>query len=141
MGGRPFKFREHSFFDNPAFPQDQRQRELVVEPGKTPCPTCVVEGKTVSRKDGNLPAGEERALITVPSGLKQRALAGVLGGLGKHQVLRVRGASEMFGGWDDKELKASFEAFLDKVVGNWCCRDKPFIAKGMKEKEKLAIPW
>eukprot|EP00955_Chlamydomonas_euryale_P004991 53076-Chlamydomonas_euryale.AAC.3 len=45
----------------------------------------------------------------------------------------------LFGGFDDGVLKASFEAFVDRVAGNWCCRDKPFIDRGMKEKEKLAI--
>jgi hypothetical protein len=30
---------------------------------------------------------------------------------------------------------------LDKVAGNWCCRDKPFVKQGLKEKEKLGINW
>jgi hypothetical protein len=38
-------------------------------------------------------------------------------------------------------LPGCLQTFLDKVAGNWCCRDKPFIKQGMKEKEKLAIHW
>jgi hypothetical protein len=45
----------------------------------------------------------------------------------------------LFGGFDDEKLKASFEVFVDKIAGNWCCRDRPFIDKGAKEKEKTAI--
>jgi hypothetical protein len=45
----------------------------------------------------------------------------------------------LFGGFDDPELKKSFETFVDQVAAQWCCRDKPLIDKGWREKEKLSI--
>ena len=44
-------------------------------------------------------------------------------------MLRIQKPMRLFGGFDDAKLKASFEMFVDKVAANWCCRDKPFIAK------------
>lgn len=54
-------------------------------------------------------------------------------------MIRLKKPMRLFGGFDDMKLKESFETFVDKVAANWCCRDKPLIDKGWKEKEKLSI--
>ncbi|KAL6749493.1 nucleotide-diphospho-sugar transferase-domain-containing protein [Haematococcus lacustris] len=128
-GPQTFMFREHTMFENPNFPKKDLESEVVVEPANVP--TAKVDTSSPKTK------------VLVPQeGLKQTALKALLEGLGPTaKIIRIRHPSQVFAGWDDDKLKTSFEAFLDKVAGNWCCRDKPFIAKGLKEKEKLAISW
>ncbi len=38
-------------------------------------------------------------------------------------------------------LQASFATFAHNITANWCCRDEPYIAKGMAKKVKLAMEW
>lgn len=38
-------------------------------------------------------------------------------------------------------LEASFATFAHNITANWCCRDEPYIAKGMAKKVKLAMEW
>ncbi|KAJ9511250.1 hypothetical protein QJQ45_017155 [Haematococcus lacustris] len=158
-GPQTFMFREHTMFENPNFPKKDLESEVVVEPADVP--TAKVD--TSSPKTKVLVPQEglkQTALKALLEGLGPTA-----------KIIRIRHPSQVFAGWDDDKLKTSFEvrhvlqphqqaatqlaigpegstlaavrdvAFLDKVAGNWCCRDKPFIAKGLKEKEKLAISW
>ncbi|GAX78234.1 hypothetical protein CEUSTIGMA_g5676.t1 [Chlamydomonas eustigma] len=135
-GAQAFTFREHTFLDNPRFPGEFRKEELTVVPGEEPCPadgqkTCSAQPVTTNDKG--------QRVVHVPKSLRQKQLLSVLQPHRDVKILRIQKPMRLFGGFEDIKLKDSFEIFVDKVASNWCCRDKPFIAKGMKEKEKLAI--
>ena len=77
--------------------------------------------------------------ISVPAKMKQNQLVKSLEVLKDVRVIRLKKPMRLFGGFDDLKLKESFENFVDKVAAQWCCRDKPLIDKGQREKEKLSI--
>lgn len=73
--------------------------------------------------------------------LRQDALAAALAPYKDARVLRLRHAMDLFAGWDDEVLKKSFEGFAWNITANWCCRDKPYIKKGLPGKVKMLIKW
>ncbi|KAJ9511474.1 hypothetical protein QJQ45_029860 [Haematococcus lacustris] len=162
-GPQTFMFREHTMFENPNFPKKDLESEVVVEPADVP--TAKVD--TSSPKTKVLIPQEglrQTALKALLEGLgptakiiRIRHPSQVFAGWDddkletSFEVRRVlqthqRAATQLAIGPEGSTLAAvrgvvGQGAFLDKVAGNWCCRDKPFIAKGLKEKEKLAISW
>jgi len=127
---RSFLFREHSMFDNPNFNKEVLKKRVVIEASDV----------TVPSMEEDKEAGTGYKML-VPKLMKQDKFVEIMKSLQDKHVVILRRPYEIVGEWTDQALKTSFEAFLDKVAGNWCCRDKPFVAKGLKEKEKLAIHW
>mmetsp|Transcript_5636 Transcript_5636/g.17131 ORF Transcript_5636/g.17131 Transcript_5636/m.17131 type:complete len:169 (-) Transcript_5636:444-950(-) len=134
-GKQPFLFREHSLLSNPNFPESTLKAQLHVRPGEQPCGG----GGGGCQASHLVMDGSGVRTTTVPKLMKQNDLVGALQKYKDEPLLVLHKPMRLFGGFDDGVLKASFEAFVDRVAGNWCCRDKPFIDRGMKEKEKLAI--
>ncbi len=73
--------------------------------------------------------------------LRQDALVAALAPHKNVRVLRLRHTMELFAGWDDDVLKTSFDAFVWNITANWCCRDVPYIKKGLPGKVKMVIQW
>ncbi|KAJ9511362.1 hypothetical protein QJQ45_029767 [Haematococcus lacustris] len=162
-GPQTFMFREHTMFENPNFPKKDLESEVVVEPADVP--TAKVD--TSSPKTKVLVPQEglkQTALKSLLEGLgptakiiRIRHPSQVFAGWDDDKLktsFEVRhvpqphqqAATQLAIGPEGSSLAAvrgvvGQGAFLDKVAGNWCCRDKPFIAEGLKEKEKLAISW
>jgi hypothetical protein len=57
------------------------------------------------------------------------------------KVLRLRHPLKLFGGFSDAELQASLAAWANAVTANWCCRDEPYIKKGLSRKVKMVMAW
>ncbi|KAG1654663.1 hypothetical protein FOA52_003820 [Chlamydomonas sp. UWO 241] len=134
-GAQPFLFREHSLLSNPNFPAATLQRQVTIVPGEKTC----ADGPCEASDPVPAAAAGGGWSVTVPRSLRQNNLLKVFEKLKDEPLIRLTKPMRLFGGFDDEKLKASFVLFVDKIAGNWCCRDRPFIDKGAKEKEKTAI--
>lgn len=105
------EFREYSFLENERVsPQLWTDITPVIakdEPGCTP--PC-------GRK------GPEGAWLVPTNGTEKELLA-ALAPVASRRVLRFQNILDTFRGWSDPALQAEYQAWLDALTANWCCRD------------------
>ncbi|KAG2433971.1 hypothetical protein HYH02_012433 [Chlamydomonas schloesseri] len=124
-GPQNFTFREYSMLDNSRTPAAVRNGQVLVVP----------EGEAPGNATGFV------QVLSIKPNLRQDALVKALQPIHDAKVIRLRHVMKLFGGFDDAVLKASFEAFADAVTANWCCRDEPYIKKGLARKVKMVMTW
>ncbi|KXZ42178.1 hypothetical protein GPECTOR_190g297 [Gonium pectorale] len=120
-----FTFREYSFLDNPRTPESVKKGQVLVVP----------EGADAGNTTGFA------RVIRVKPGLPQDELVKALDAIKDAKVIRLRHPIQLLGGFSDPVLKASVDSFSHNVTANWCCRDEPYIAKGMARKVKMLMEW
>eukprot|EP00198_Chlamydomonas_reinhardtii_P011930 XP_001701267.1 predicted protein [Chlamydomonas reinhardtii] len=125
QGPQNFTFREYSMLDNPRTPAAVKTGQVLVVP----------EGEAPGNTTGFV------QVLSIKPNLKQDELAKALEPIHDAKVIRLRHVMKLFGGFDDQVLKASFEAFANAVTANWCCRDEPYIKKGLQRKVKMVMAW
>ncbi|KAG2422501.1 hypothetical protein HXX76_015970 [Chlamydomonas incerta] len=124
-GPQNFTFREYSMLDNPRTPAVVKSGQVLVVP----------EGEAPGNTTGFV------QVLSIKPNLKQDELVKALQPIHDAKVIRLRHVMKLFGGFDDQVLKASFESFADAVTANWCCRDEPYIKKGLQRKVKMVMAW
>ncbi|GFR46128.1 hypothetical protein Agub_g7646 [Astrephomene gubernaculifera] len=124
-GLQNFTFREYSLLDNPRTPPAVRNGQVLVVP----------EGADAGNTTGFV------GVVRVRPGLMQDELLKALEEVKDAKVIRLRRPIDIFGGFSDEILAASVSQFAEKVTANWCCRDEPYIKKGMDRKVKMRMDW
>ncbi|KAG2487324.1 hypothetical protein HYH03_014041 [Edaphochlamys debaryana] len=122
-GPQNLTFREYSLLDNPRTPATVKNGQVLVVP----------EGFPVGNATGFT------QVVTLKPNMTQDAIAAALEPHKDAKVLRLRHINHLFGGFDDQVLKASFDKWSFNVTANWCCRDEPYIQKGMAKKVKMVM--
>ncbi|GIL65415.1 hypothetical protein Vafri_19165 [Volvox africanus] len=124
-GPQNFTFREYSLLDNPRTPASVKNGQVLVIP----------EGADAGNTTGFV------KVLRIKPNLMQNDLVKALEAIKDAKVIRLRHPLKLFGGFNDKILEASVNQFAFNVTANWCCRDEPYIAKGMAKKVKMVMAW
>ncbi|GIL87771.1 hypothetical protein Vretimale_13060 [Volvox reticuliferus] len=124
-GPQNFTFREYSLLDNPRTPDSVKKGQVLVVP----------EGADAGNTTGFI------RVVRIKPNLMQNDLVKALEEVKDAKVLRLRHPLKLFGGFNDNILKASVDQLAFNVTANWCCRDEPYIAKGMAKKVKMVMAW
>ncbi|GLC65037.1 hypothetical protein PLESTF_000239600 [Pleodorina starrii] len=124
-GPQNFTFREYSLLDNPRTPPSVRNGQVLVVP----------EGADAGNTTGFV------RVVRIKPNLMQDELVKALAEVKDAKVIRLRHPLQLFGGFNDQVLKASVETFAHNVTANWCCRDEPYIKRGLDRKVKMVMAW